>query len=116
MINRRRHKRIIISGSATLEFNKKGEIQSIQTLIANISLQGIGLYSYSSIKAGTRVSITARFISLDSGLKTDSVEGRVVSNRKIGHTHFLGIQFDEEINAQNQPSLFKQLQNILPAD
>ena len=116
MINSRRHKRIIVSGSATLEFKKKGEIQSIQTLIANISLQGIGLYSYSSIKAGTSVSITTHFISLDGGLKTDSIEGRVISYRKIGKTHFLGIQFDEKINAQNQPSLFKHLQNILQTD
>ncbi|MFZ3137145.1 MAG: PilZ domain-containing protein [Thermodesulfovibrionales bacterium] len=116
MINRRQHKRIIISGSATLEFNKKGEIQSIQTLIANISLQGIGLYSYSSIKVETSVSITINFISLDGGLKTDSIKGRVINIRKIGNTHFLGIQFDEEIDAQNQPSLFKHLQNILPTD
>ena len=116
MINRRQHKRIIISGSATLEFKKRGEIQSIQTLIANISLQGIGLYSYTSIKAGTSVLITTHFISSDGVLKTDSIEGRVVSNRKIGKTHFLGVQFDEEINAQNQPSLFKHLQNILPID
>jgi len=116
MINRRRHRRILISGSATIKFKKKGEIQSIQTLIANISLQGIGLYSYSSIKVGTSVSIAALFISLDGGLKTDFIEGQVVNNRKIGNTHFLGIQFDEEINVQNQPSLFKHLQNTLPSD
>ena len=116
MINRRLHRRIEISGSATLGFSKKGEMQSIQTLIANISFRGIGLYSYSSIKVGTRVSIAAHFISLDGGLKSDSIEGQVVSNRKIGDTHFLGIQYNEEINAQNQPSLFKHLQNTLPRD
>jgi c-di-GMP-binding flagellar brake protein YcgR len=109
MKNRRRHNRILISGSATLQFIKKGGIQSIQTLIANISLRGIGLYSYSSIKVGTSVSIAAFFISSDGGLRTDSIEGRVVNDRKIGNTHFLGIQFDEEINAQNQPSLFEHL-------
>jgi c-di-GMP-binding flagellar brake protein YcgR len=114
MINRRRSKRIIISGSATVKFKKKSEIKSIQTLIANISLRGIGLYSYSSIKAGTSVSVTTHFISLDGGLKTDSIEGRIVSNRKIRNTHFLGIQFNEKINTQSQPSLFKHLQNILP--
>jgi c-di-GMP-binding flagellar brake protein YcgR len=116
MINRRRHKRILISGSATLEFKNKGEIKSIQTVIANISLEGIGLYSYSSIRVKTSVSITANFISVDGGLKTDSIRGRVISSRKIGDTHFLGIQFDEEMNARNQPSLFKHVQNILPID
>jgi c-di-GMP-binding flagellar brake protein YcgR len=113
MISKRQYKRIIISGSATLEFNN---IHSIQTLIANISLRGIGLYSYSSIKVETSVSITINFISSDGGLKTDSIEGRVINNRKIGNTHFLGIQFDEEINAQNQPLLFKHIQNILSTD
>ncbi len=116
MMNRRRYKRIIISGSATLKLKKKGEIKSIRTLIANISLRGIGLYSYSSIKVETSVSITTNCIFLDGGLKTDSIEGRVVSNRKIGYSRFLGIEFDEEIDAQNQPSLFKHLQNILPTD
>jgi len=96
-----------------LQFIKKGESQSIQTLIANISLQGIGLYSYSSIKVGTSVSITTLFIAVDGRLKTESIEGRVVSNRKIGKTHFLGIQLDREIDAQNQPSLFKHLQGVL---
>jgi hypothetical protein len=114
MINRRRHKRILISGSATLEFIKRGEIQSIETLIANVSLQGIGLYSYSSIKVGTSVSISALFISAEGGLKNDSIEGLVINNRKIGKTHLLGIQFAEELSAQNQPSLFRHLQNTLP--
>jgi hypothetical protein len=113
MISKRQYKRIIISGSATLEFNN---IHSIQTLIANISLRGIGLYSYSSIKVETNVSITIIFISSDGVLKTDSIEGRVVSNRKIGKTHFLGVQFNEEINAQNQPLLFKQINNIISTD
>ncbi len=116
MINRRRHKRFILSGIVTLEFKKKGKTQSIQTVIANISLGGIGLYSYESIEVKTSVSITTNFISIDGGLKTDSIEGRVIRNRKIGNTYFMGIQFNEEINAKNQPSLFKYLQNILPID
>jgi hypothetical protein len=74
----------------------------------------MGLYSYSSIKAGTGVSITTHFISSDGGLKTDSIKGRVVSKRRIEKTHFLGIQFDEKINAKNQPSLFKHLKRIPP--
>jgi c-di-GMP-binding flagellar brake protein YcgR len=109
MRNRRWYKRIVVSGNATLKFKKRGEIKSIQTLIANISLTGIGLYSYSSIKVDTKVSVATNFISFKGRLKKDSIEGRVVSNRKIGYTHFLGIQFDEEITAQNQPSLFKRL-------
>ena len=113
MINRRRDKRIIMSGSATLKFEKEGEIQSVRTLIANMSLRGIGLYSDSSIIVGTSVSITIVFIALSGGIKTDSVEGRVIDVRRIENTHIMGIRFDEEITAQNQPSLFKHLQNTI---
>jgi hypothetical protein len=114
MIDRRRHNRIVISGSAVLTVIKGGKPQSIQTLIANISSHGIGLYSYSSIKVSTPVSLVVHFISLDGRVKTDSIQGRIVSNRKIGKTHFLGIQFDEEIDAQNQPSLFEHLLQAIP--
>lgn len=62
------------------------------------------MYSYSSIKVDTRVSITTNFISFRGRLKKDFIEGRVVSNKKIGYTHFLGIEFDEEISAEKQPS------------
>lgn len=116
MINRRRYKRFLLSGIVTLKFSKKDEIQSIQTVIANISLGGIGVYSYKTVEVKTSVSINTNFISIDGNLKTDTIEGRVISNRKIGNTYFIGIQFNEEIDAKNQPSLFKYLKDILPKD
>lgn len=116
MRNKRQYKRVPISGLAALLFKEKGEIHSIQTVIANISLRGIGLYSYNSIKVKTCVSISINFIYADGELKTDSIEGCVIRKEKIDNTYFIGIQFNEEINAQNQPSLFKHLQNILSVD
>jgi hypothetical protein len=116
MLNRRRYTRVPISGLAALLFKEEGEIHSIQTVIANISLRGIGLYSYNSIKVKTCVSITINFISADGVLKTDSIEGSVIRKVKIDNTYFIGIQLNEEINAQNQPSLFKHLHNILTTD
>ncbi len=62
MENRRLHKRVLITGIATLEFEEK--IYSIvQSSIANISLKGIGLYSYNSVKEKTPLLITINFIS-----------------------------------------------------
>ena len=116
MINKRLHTRVPISGLAALVLEEEGEIHSIHTVIANISLRGIGVYSYNSIKVKTSVSITINFISADGVLKTDSIEGCVIRKVKIDNTYFLGIQLNEEINAQNQASLFKHLQNILPTD
>jgi hypothetical protein len=112
MISKRRYKRVPISGIATLVFEKKGQIYSIETVIANIALRGIGLYSYNSIEAKTGVSITIDFISKYSTLKTDPIEGCVICNKQIDNTYFIGIQFNEEINVKNQPSLFEQIQNI----
>jgi hypothetical protein len=112
MINKRQCKRVPISGIAALVFEKKGQIYSIETVIANIALKGVGLYSYNSIEEKTGVSITIHFISEDGALKTDSIEGCVMCNKQIDNTYFIGIQFNEEINIKNQPSLFEQIQKI----
>jgi hypothetical protein len=116
MRNKRQYTRVPISGLAALVFKEEGEIHSIQSVIANISLRGIGLYSYNSIKVKTCVSITINFISADGVLETESIEGCVIRKEKIDNTYFVGIQFNEEINAQNQSSLFKHLQNIFSMD
>ena len=112
MINQRRHKRVPITGTATLKFEDKGEIKSIQTMTVNISLGGIGLYSDDPIEDDTDVSITINFISVD-GIKTDSIEGCVVYNKNIGGIYFMGIQFNKELNSENQPALYEHIQKIL---
>ncbi|MFH1702901.1 MAG: PilZ domain-containing protein [Nitrospirota bacterium] len=105
-------KRVSLTGSAILKFEKKGNIQSIQAVPGNISLGGMGLIADVLIEIDTNVSITINFISVD-GIKTDSIEGRVVHYKDIGNIYFIGIQFNEEINPENQPSLHKHIQRIL---
>ena len=53
MINKRQNTRIPISGVANIEFKKHGKIHSIQTVVANISLRGIGIYAYNSMTIKT---------------------------------------------------------------
>ena len=113
MRDKRQHKRVLISGIASVEFEEKGVTRLIQAVIANISLQGIGLYSYDSMKVKKFVSININFISINGEIKTDSVDGFVIFKKKIGKTYFLGIQFLEEINAKKQPSLFDHIQKNL---
>jgi c-di-GMP-binding flagellar brake protein YcgR len=115
MINQRRHKRVPITGTATLKFEDKGEFRSIQALLGSISLGGIGLYADDPIEDDTGVSITINFISVD-GIKTDSIEGCVVYNKNIGGIYFMGIQFNKKINSENQPALYKHIQKILTWD
>lgn len=109
MINKRRNTRIPISGIANIEFKDQGKIHSIQTVIANISLRGIGVYAYNSMKIKTDVSITINFVFSDGSLKTDSLTGHVISNKKIDNTYFMGIEFDEEIDPENQPFLLEYI-------
>jgi hypothetical protein len=107
MINKRRNTRIPISGIANIEFKDKGKIHPIQTVIANVSSRGIGVYAYNSIKLKTDVSIAIHFIFSDGSLKTDSLTGHVINNTKIDNTYFIGIQFAEGIDPKKQPFLFK---------
>jgi c-di-GMP-binding flagellar brake protein YcgR len=112
MINHRRHKRVPITGSATLKFKNNDEIKSIQALPVDIALGGIGLYSDDPIEDDTDVSITINFISVD-GVKTDSIEGCVVYNKNIWGIYFVGIQFNKELNPENQPVLYDHIHKIL---
>jgi c-di-GMP-binding flagellar brake protein YcgR len=114
-MDRRWHKRVSITGIAILKFEKRGDIQSIQAVPGNISLGGIGVYADVPIEIDTNVSITIDFISVD-GIKADSIEGRVLHYKDIGNIYFIGIQFNEEINPENQPSLHKHIQKILTWD
>jgi nitrogen fixation protein FixH len=65
----------------------------------------MGVYAYNSMKIKTGVSITINFIYSDGSLKTDSLTGHVISNKKIDNTYFVGIQFNEEIDPEKQPFL-----------
>jgi c-di-GMP-binding flagellar brake protein YcgR len=109
MIKKRRSTRIPISGIANIEFKDHGKIHSIQTVIANVSLRGMGVYAYNSIKIKTHASILITFVFSDGSLRTDSLTGRIISNKKIQNTYFLSVQFDEEIDPENQPYLSNYL-------
>jgi len=109
MINKRRNTRIPISGIANIALKEHGKIHSIQTVIANISLRGIGVYAYNAIKTKTDVSIAINFLFSDGSLKTDSLTGHVINNKKIDNTYFIGIQFDQDIDPKNQPFLSEHI-------
>jgi c-di-GMP-binding flagellar brake protein YcgR len=111
MINRR-YKRVLITGIATLKFEEKEKMRSVQTVIANISLGGIGLYSYNAVEINKCVSMTVNFISADGMLKTDSIDGYIRCHKKIDNTYFVGIRFNEELNAEHQPLLFRHIKKV----
>ncbi len=116
MINKRRHKRFSITGSADLAYRVRGKDRLVHTLISDISLSGIGLYIDAPLEDNFEVSLTIRFISGDGSMKTDAVDGRIVYIKKLEEVHFMGIEFLEELNPENQPLLYEHMQNILAWD
>ena len=67
------------------------------------------------IKDDTVVLITVNFISIED-IKTDSIGGYVVYSKNMGGIHFMGIQFNKEINPENQPALYEHIRKILTWD
>ena len=116
MENKRIHKRYSITGSADLQYVIKEKDQRINTLISDISLSGIGLYSDMPLEDNLDVSLSITFISSEGVIQTDAIEGHIVYIRKLEEVYFMGIQFHEEINLKNQPSLYKHLQAISMLD
>ncbi|NWF75810.1 MAG: PilZ domain-containing protein [Nitrospirae bacterium] len=112
MTNKRRHKRFPLTGSAVLTFSGIGNDEKINTIISDISLSGIGLYSDIPLKDNADVSVEIKFIATDGLIKTDFIQGHIVYVRKFGDMYFLGIQFHNEINESNQPYLNEHLQKL----
>ena len=109
---KRKHKRFPITGIATLQFEDEEKSKTIHALLSSISPVGIGLYADNPIEANKQVSIAMDFISI-GGLQNCVIKGSVVYNKDLGNIHFVGIQFNEDVNSENQPLLYKHIQNIL---
>jgi c-di-GMP-binding flagellar brake protein YcgR len=112
MVNKRQHKRIPITGTATLKFEDEGNFLSIETMLGSISLGGIGIYCDDPLEIDTKVLITISFISED-GIRTDSIEGCVIYTKNLGGIYFMGIEFNKEINSEDQPSSYDYIQKVL---
>ena len=111
--NRRIHKRVPIAGSASLSFHgREGEV-SIDAMISNISLSGIGIYADRQIEDGTEVSIDINFISSDGLMKNTRIKGNIVYAREMEKLFFTGIEFSKEINPEKHKDLYNHIQQSL---
>ena len=88
----------------------------VETLVANISRSGLGLYSYTNMEKGISVSIEITFISLKGYKQKDTVEGEIVWLSKLGRLYFIGIVFDEELNLSKQPVLYEHFWKVTSWD
>ena len=93
----------------------RGVSTRVETMvaIANISLSGMGLYSYTPVEKGTEVSIEISFVS-DKGVdRKDRIEGKIVWLSTQERLHFMGIAFDKEMNPSEQPFLYDYFRKVV---
>ncbi len=86
--------------------------ENVTTMVDNISLYGIGLYSFVPLKKGEPVSIKIKFIEQGGEEKSDQVEGEVVWSIKQDEIYFVGVSFTRELSPVNQPQLYDYFVNI----
>jgi len=113
---KREYKRYPLTGTAEVTIRDNSASTRFDTLIANISKVGLGLYSQRTLEPETEVTIKLSFISIHGTLQTEHISGYVINKKKIGSLSFLGIAFHEEIDRNNNPVLFEHYYRIINWD
>ena len=113
MPEHRRHKRVPLAALAKISFVDAGNVYTVKTFTADISMSGIGVYSEIAIDMDKDVTLAIEFLGNDGLSKTDSIGGHVVYNYILGTAFFIGIEFSEQINQFRQPFLYERVQRIL---
>jgi hypothetical protein len=81
--------------------------------IADISLGGIGLHLFQPIEDGVKVKLEVSFSVGRGEIKTETVQGKTLYSYHIRDMYYVGIEFDQELNAMHQPYLCKRIQESL---
>lgn len=111
-LERRRHLRVPITAHVTLFFGGGEPTLVIHGVIADISLGGIGLHLYEPIEVGADMKLEISF-PFGGETKTETVEGTSIYSNRVESTHYVGIEFAQELNPEHQPYLCNRIQGIL---
>ncbi|MGW8323041.1 MAG: PilZ domain-containing protein [Thermodesulfobacteriota bacterium] len=111
--NRRIYKRVPVSGTADLTFQEGGGSVSMKTIVSNVSLSGLGIYSDRPIADDTDLSIELNFLSSDEVMRHTVVKGHIVYTRKVEPFFFSGIEFTEQIASEKQADLYNYIEQAL---
>lgn len=79
----------------------------------DISLSGLGVYADHPVPPQETVTVTVNFISVDGEMYAETLRGTVIYGIRIGDFFFIGIEFDDFINPEGQPLLYKHLDEVL---
>jgi hypothetical protein len=88
----------------------------VDTQIANVSFSGIGLYSLNPIANGREVKMKISFFDITGKIQTATIIGSTVWHSKLANSYLMGIRFNEELTASNQPLLFNRIMLLQTKD
>ena len=93
----------------------KNEIDSVarKTEVSSIAVSGLGVYSAELIGVGEEVSINIEVPGPKEEMKNDTIDGKVVWLSMKDDIYYLGIFFDEELNKDRQPNLYRHFHRII---
>ncbi len=110
MIERRKHYRFLVSGTAVLR--PVGSKDEIDASLKDLSLGGAAVASAEKIDVGRRVTVNIRLLDSDGVAIEDSIAGTVVWTQTWGERHGHGVAFDEPISREINALLYVFMENL----
>ncbi len=114
--NDRTHNRYPLFARAQIVVKNETNPVEIKTEVSSIAVSGLGVYSAEPIELGSEVSINIEFLSGKGEMMNDTIEGKVVWVSITDDIYFLGIFFDEDLNKDKQPNLYRRFHRIIEDD
>lgn len=110
-MEQRSHKRIPLIARVMLLVGEGEHSVVMRGMVADISLGGAGLYLVQPLEVGATVTAEIRFLIIGGGIKTEHVRGTVIYSHYIEDIYYVGIQFDQALNPQRNPALYRRIQD-----
>jgi hypothetical protein len=114
--NNRSYRRYSIFARADILMKNETKPVRIHTLVNSISEVGIGLYSNAPIERFAEISITIEFFNVEGKKENDSIDGKVVWLTRQDEMYYLGVFFNEELDAERQPHLHRHFHRVIKDD
>jgi c-di-GMP-binding flagellar brake protein YcgR len=112
----RKYQRYSYIATAALRPNISDDVKPVTVMVQNISQGGMGAFLEHSVDVGTPVTIEVNFISSLGAEVKDRVDGKVSSVTEKDGLYFVGVSFQEELNAKKQPYLYELFEQSIKGD
>lgn len=103
--DKRKHPRLPVVSKATL----LSELPFVKVMITNMSLSGLLFHSRKWLDFGKTVALQIEGRFRKEAFR-EVVTGKIVAVNRGGVGYSYGVQFDEVLTLENQPSLYRYLQ------